>query len=405
MAIDGDWAVVGAPDALVSGIASGAAYVFQRQPNGTWPQVAKLEQLDPQTNDDFAWSVSISGTRVAAGAPLDDDGGATSGSAYVFDRLPDGTWPQAAKLLSSDLASADNLGYAVAVSGDRVVAGAWLDDDGGNGSGSAYIFERQLNGTWAQAAKLQHPDYLDLQQGGSHFGKAVAIDGDAALIGALDDIVGTKTFAGSANLYTRQPNGTWLHMRTHVNAVVNSNDNFGHSVSISGGRILCGASNDDDFGSNAGSARLVFDYATGAAGAEPLVFGSGSPGCSGTHTPGLNLPPEIGQSSFAFSCTSAPVSSLGLGMATDVADLAGSDPFGIGVLLHVDLLLSTEVVTFDFFSDPVGTGTAPAPLPNDPLLVGKGYHVQALWAWIGACSLPPYNLSTSKGLTLTILPS
>jgi hypothetical protein len=41
-------------------------------------------------------------------------------------------------------------------------------------------------------------------------------------------------------------------------------------------------------------------------------------------------------------------------------------------------------------------------IPNDPALVGKTYYAMALWAWT-SCSLPPFNLSTSRGLAIAIL--
>jgi hypothetical protein len=110
----------------------------------------------------------------------------------------------------------------------------------------------------------------------------------------------------------------------------------------------------------------------------------------------------IGSPAFRFSCTNAPPSSLGLGIVTDSKDLGGSDPFGIGVLMHVDFIFATEILPFDFYSD--GTGyseTANINIPNNPLLVGKSFYAMALWAWT-TCSLPPNHLSTSRGLELVL---
>ncbi len=131
------------------------------------------------------------------------------------------------------------------------------------------------------------------------------------------------------------------------------------------------------------------------------LFGTGTPGCDGTQVPGVVTCPMVGNAEFGITCTNAPASSLGLGMATDAQDVAGSDPFGIGVLLHVDLLGATEIVSFDIPSDSSGFGSAAVPLPALPALAGKTYHVQMLWAWT-SCSLPPYGLSTSRGMAVTI---
>ncbi|MCA9253679.1 MAG: FG-GAP repeat protein, partial [Phycisphaerales bacterium] len=49
-------------------------------------------------------------------------------------------WQQIAKLTAADAATDDYFGYSVALSGDTAVIGAYLDDDGGSASGSAYVF-------------------------------------------------------------------------------------------------------------------------------------------------------------------------------------------------------------------------------------------------------------------------
>ncbi|MEM6327065.1 MAG: FG-GAP repeat protein, partial [Bacteroidota bacterium] len=49
------------------------------------------------------------------------------------------------------LADGDAFGYAVAVSGDRAVVGAYQDDDTADNAGAAYVFER-ADGGWALAA-------------------------------------------------------------------------------------------------------------------------------------------------------------------------------------------------------------------------------------------------------------
>jgi hypothetical protein len=44
------------------------------------------------------------------------------------------------KLLASDGAADDNFGYSVSISGDYALIGAFFDDDNGQYSGSAYIY-------------------------------------------------------------------------------------------------------------------------------------------------------------------------------------------------------------------------------------------------------------------------
>jgi hypothetical protein len=133
-------------------------------------------------------------------------------------------------------------------------------------------------------------------------------------------------------------------------------------------------------------------------------YGTGTPGCSGPSNVTAALLPNVGQLAFAFLGDNAPPSSLGLCLVTDSQDYAGSDPFGLGVLLHVDFFFANEVFGLDMPIDATGNGVSPAPIPPSPFLAGKSYYAQTLLLWSGPCSLPPFGLSSSRGLQVTILP-
>ena len=202
VSISGDYAVVGVWYDDDNGVASGSAYVFKR--SGTsWQQEAKLLPSDGAAGDNFGISVTISGDYVVVGAVLDGDNGNQSGSAYVFKRS--GTsWTQEAKLLPSDGAANDRFGHSVSISGDYAVVGAFLDDDNGDGSGSAYLFKR--SGTsWAQEAKLLPSDGAAVD----FFGNSVSISGDYAVVGAIEDD-DNGTDAGSAYIYSGRPDAPFI---------------------------------------------------------------------------------------------------------------------------------------------------------------------------------------------------
>ena len=105
-------------------------------------QTTKLLASDGAEWDQFGNSVSISGDRVLVGATSDSDDGYRSGSAYIFSRNHGGAdnWGQAQKINASDGAEDDLFGRSVAISRDRVLVGAFCDDDIGIESGSAYVF-------------------------------------------------------------------------------------------------------------------------------------------------------------------------------------------------------------------------------------------------------------------------
>ncbi len=130
-------------------------------------------------------------------------------------------------------------------------------------------------------------------------------------------------------------------------------------------------------------------------------YGSGTPGCEGPQRMDANEAPKQNASTFVLLTDRVPPSTLGLGLVTDLQDLAGSDPFGIDVQLHVDLLAATELIPLDMLSDAAGHGSVSVPIPNDPLLVGRTYYAQSLWAWL-SCTPSAFGLSTSDGLEIVV---
>ena len=118
----------------------GSAYVFVRS-GTTWSEQQKLTASDGAADDQFGWSVAISGETVVVGARVDDIGAnSNQGSAYVFVRSGT-TWSEQQKLTASDGAVDDLFGYSVAISGETVVVGALFDDIGANSlQGSASVF-------------------------------------------------------------------------------------------------------------------------------------------------------------------------------------------------------------------------------------------------------------------------
>ena len=136
--VDGDTALVGAPWDEEIVIHAGAAYVFGRA--GTvWSQEAKLLATDGATGDYAGWAVGLDGDTALVGAPNGKGVVYGSGVAYVFQQWG-GAWSQRAKLDAADAYLNDEFGYAVALDGDTALVGARWDDDLGAFSGSAYIF-------------------------------------------------------------------------------------------------------------------------------------------------------------------------------------------------------------------------------------------------------------------------
>ena len=245
VAISGTTAIVGAYLDDDNGSSSGSAYLYD---TASSQQIAKLTASDGEASDLFGLSVAISGATAIVGASQDDDNGANSGSAYLFDTA---SGRQIAKLTASDGAAGDRFGRSVAISGTTAIVGAYLDDDNGSGSGSAYLFDIT---TGRQIAKLTASDGAAFDV----FGHSVAISGTTAIVGAFqDDDNGSSS--GSAYLFDITT-GQQIAKLTAPDGA--ANDNFGLFVAISGTTAIVGARGDDDNGGTSGSAYL-FDTTTG----------------------------------------------------------------------------------------------------------------------------------------------
>ena len=245
VAVSGDTAIIGASgsDGLVRN--SGSAYVFVRS-EGIWTQQQKLFASDGAFNDRFGAAVALSGDLALVGATGDDDWGSFSGSAYVFVRSG-GVWTQQQKFLASDGAMNDVFGFPVALSGDTALIGAHRDDDQGEDSGSAYVFV-QSSGIWTQQQKLVASDGAARDR----FGWSCALRGETALIGAdLDDVFGFDS--GSAYVFVRSGD-TWSEQQKLQATDRAAGDQFGSSVALTSSTAVVGARNDDDRGTNSGSA-------------------------------------------------------------------------------------------------------------------------------------------------------
>ncbi len=247
VAISGDYAIVGAHGDDDYGNYSGSAYIFQRS-GSNWTEQVKLTPADGDSWEYFGYSVAISGDYAIVGAYGDDDRGNYSGSAYIFQRSGS-NWIEQAKLIPSYNSSGGQFGRSVAISGDYVIVGAPYDDDNGTSYGSAYIFQR-IGSYWIKQTKLLSSDgyFYDF------FGRSVAISGDYAIVGVVnDDDNGFES--GSASIFQRS-GSDWIEQVKLLPSDGYSFDHFGYSVAIRGDYAIVAAPYDDDNGSESGSAYI-----------------------------------------------------------------------------------------------------------------------------------------------------
>ncbi len=290
---------------------AGAAYVFTRS-GTTWTQEAYLKASNTDAGDRFGQVVDISADTIVVGARSESSNGTgvnsasqdnnfalRSGAAYVFARSGT-TWAQEAYLKASNTGLDDAFGEAVAISGDTIVIGAFLEGSsttGVNGggqsdnsmweAGAAYVFTRS-GGTWAQEAYLKASN----TNAGDWFGNSVAIDGEAIIVGArYEDSSGTGVDgpgqgdnsaprSGAAFVFTRDAT-TWSQEAYLKASNTDARDWFGDTVALSGSTILVGAPFEDGHGTGVNGGSQANNAAPGAGAV--YLFELSNPGSLGTN--------------------------------------------------------------------------------------------------------------------------
>jgi subtilisin-like proprotein convertase family protein len=213
-------------------------------------EVREQKLVGGQASDHMGEQVSMSPNLIIAGASMNDERGPNAGKAYIW-RYKDNQWQQEAQITSSDAEQYDHFGCAVDISGNTAVVGAYGNDDNLSQSGSAYVF-RYNNAAWIEESKIVASDgYLN-----DNFGHSIAVSASYIIIGANeDDDLGSNS--GSAYIYTYDINSEqWKEQAKLKASDGESYDNFACSVDIAGDYAIVGADRDDDHGSTSGSAYI-----------------------------------------------------------------------------------------------------------------------------------------------------
>lgn len=249
--ISGEYAIVGA----YKNDNYGSVYVYKRGQDGQWKEIQKLTASDRGNDDWFGRWVSINDNYIIISSPLEDTdelGNNTlenSGSVYIFKRdISTEKWNQVQKIVASDRERSDGFGSYVSIDGDFAVIGAYneshdiLNSNYMRESGSAYIFEKDINGSWNQVQKIIASDRSIL----NHFGARVSISGNYLIVSAVwndTDSSGDNYMddSGSAYIFERNREGSWVEIQKIVASDRSVGKGFGNSVAIEGDYILVSA--------------------------------------------------------------------------------------------------------------------------------------------------------------------
>ncbi len=304
-----DRVLIGSPYSGVINNRHGAAYLFQLS-NNQWAQEKKLIASDPQENVRFGSAVSLYKKRALVSTPFifsessgygavydfeitnnnwiqkqkitvsngrnfgnsidqddlqivignnkrsDVDNG-IMGSAYIFEEM-NGNWLEKQEILPKPLSSDSNFGASVGtfqgylLIGDNTFSANLTTDS--YSSGSAYFY-KTINNTWEQTQHFIPPDGI----ASDSFGNAVSLQDNRAAVAAVNDVSDNSN--GTVYIYD-YIDGFWKFTSKIKPAISKFKDYFGHSVSLSGDRLLVGASGVDETGVHNGAA-YIFELIDG----------------------------------------------------------------------------------------------------------------------------------------------
>ncbi|MFK8012905.1 MAG: FG-GAP repeat protein [Marinicellaceae bacterium] len=204
----------------------GIAYVYDF--DGVQWQLSQVLSGLGAPGDYFGSSVSLSGNRLLVGAFNDNNPNGRSGAAYIFD-YNGNEWTMTQKIRDDIGDISSRFGIAVSLEGDRVLIGA------AGSIGAAFIYELDGN-TWLQKQEF----FLNNSFSSSRFGSSVNLSSSRAIIGA-------PSGKGFAHVYDFN-GSTWNKIQTILPSDSTEADLFGHNVSVFGDSLLIGAPDNDDTG-------------------------------------------------------------------------------------------------------------------------------------------------------------
>jgi hypothetical protein len=230
----------------------------------TWTQLG--DDIDGEAGGDqsgYSVSLSADGTRVAIGAPYNDNvNGSNSGHTRVYE-LSGGVWTQLGGDIDGEAAD-DQSGTSVSLSADgtRVAIGATQNDanviDGrfnGSNSGHTRVY------AWSGGAWTQLGGDIDGEAAFDQSGRGVSLsaDGTRVAIGATQN----DSSKGHTRVY-EWSGGAWTQLGGDIDGEA-AFDNSGYSVFLSadGTRVAIGAYANDGNGGNSGHTR-VYAWSGGA---------------------------------------------------------------------------------------------------------------------------------------------
>jgi len=217
----------------------GSIAVFQRQPNGSWTQPGSIGASDLEPRDFFGSAMDVRGGLMVVGAMQKDS---ARGTAYLFRKDASGAWKEEAKVIGRGLVRNNQFGAEVMIADDNLVLIAAPGADFSTGAVFAFEYE---DGKWNEVARLGPLD--GARQ--SRFGTTLTTVGNEIWVGAPG-----ADRNGAIYRLVRGPDGQPTSASKLTNPAAGQGDALGAAVALSGDAAVLGLPG-DDFG--AGTALIV----------------------------------------------------------------------------------------------------------------------------------------------------
>lgn len=234
--IDGDISIVGVYQDRENGNSAGSVHVYSTADPANPAQVSRLLADDGAEDHLLGYAVAIEGGIVAAGAPGFGTVEGYTGRVYLFDVSNPAAPVQLSKVVASDGAQGDAFGVSVAIDGTILLVGADGDDHDMVDMGSVYVFDISDPAHPVELSKL----VADAGSEDGRFGTSVGVFSGKAIVGAIKGAVNPAT-VGCAYLFdiSDPENPVPLDTLFADNGVIG--DRFGQSVAIGERSAVVGA--------------------------------------------------------------------------------------------------------------------------------------------------------------------
>lgn len=199
-----------------------------------WEAIGEVIHPSGSVGSLFGYSVAMDGEWAVIGAPGDAENGLLTGAAYVYQHVGE-EWVPIQKLVAESVRLGARLGQVVEVKHGVIAVSSWAGCGDSKKGGCVYLFE-QRNATWETVARLALPNASP----DAAFGSSIQIaDANTVIVGAPTSGSVTER-AGEVYVFSRGGDTWQVTQRIHL-ADGQMGDLFGESIAYANGHLFVGS--------------------------------------------------------------------------------------------------------------------------------------------------------------------